>query len=92
LFVGLSRSAARKALSNLNLLGGDPQVALVAFELEGLKLTRRYWAIGLAASSDHGRVCRAGRSSTLPDLDLDWLAVFILSIETVLWIERMFLQ
>jgi hypothetical protein len=59
------------------------QVALVAIELESLKLARRHRAVGLAASSDRGYVPGARRSDTLLYPHLHQLAVSALAIETV---------
>jgi len=66
------------------LFRGDRQVAFVAIELEGLKLTCRHRTVGLATGSDHSNVCGARRCSIRCEPHIHRLAMPTFTVETIL--------
>ena len=66
------------------LFRGDRQVAFVAIELEGLKLTCRHGTVGLATCSDHSDVRGARRCSIRCEPHIHRLAVAAFTVETML--------
>ena len=74
------------------LFRGDRQVAFVAIELEGLKLTCRHRTVGLATGGDRSNVRGARRRSIRCEPHIHRLAVPTFTEETILLDREDFVQ